>query len=63
MEPTQGALDLVEALLTGLVPLAAPTIYQKLGYGWGFSTFGFISLICIPCSLVVRSFAKRVRYL
>ncbi|KAI9876637.1 MAG: hypothetical protein M1823_007240, partial [Watsoniomyces obsoletus] len=42
----------LRATLGGIVPLFAPTMFEKLGYGWGMSVFGFLSLVLTPAPMV-----------
>ena len=45
----------------GLVPLFAPAVFGKLGYGWGISVFGFLSLAIAPAPLLFFYFGERIR--
>ena len=42
----------MRSVLGGLVPLFVPTMFAKLGYGWGLSIFGFVSVALMPAPLV-----------
>ncbi|CAK3806823.1 transporter mfs2 [Lecanosticta acicola] len=39
------------SVIGGIVPLFAPTLFHQLGYGWGISVFGFLSLAIAPAPL------------
>ncbi|ORY08188.1 membrane transporter [Clohesyomyces aquaticus] len=45
----------------GVVPLFAPVMFDKLGYGWGISVFAFVSLALAPAPLVFYYFGERIR--
>lgn len=42
------ANTVLRSLFASVIPLAGPTMYKQLGYGWGASTLGFIALACVP---------------
>jgi len=43
-------------------PIFAPSMYQALGYGWGNSVLGFLSLIIgIPAPLLLWKFGSKLR--
>ncbi|KAB8078591.1 major facilitator superfamily domain-containing protein [Aspergillus leporis] len=42
-----GALTVTRSLFGALLPLAGPPMYKKLGYGWGNSLLGFVTLFMI----------------
>lgn len=39
------------SVMGGVVPLFAPMMFEKLGYGWGISVFGFLALAIAPSPL------------
>ncbi|EMC97821.1 hypothetical protein BAUCODRAFT_66148 [Baudoinia panamericana UAMH 10762] len=45
----------------GVVPLFAPALFDKLGYGWGISVFGFLSVAIAPAPLVFYYYGQRIR--
>lgn len=45
----------------GVVPLIAPTLFEKLGYGWGGSVFGFLALAIAPAPLLFYRFGEKIR--
>ena len=49
------------SLVGGVVPLAAPGLFEKLGYGWGISVFAFIGLILAPAPVLFYTFGERIR--
>ena len=49
------------SLLGGVVPLLAPALFQKLGYGWGISVFAFIGVAIAPSPLIFQYFGARIR--
>lgn len=49
------------SLLGGVVPLFAPAMFDRLGYGWGISVFGFLSVIIAPAPVVFYYYGGRVR--
>jgi MFS family permease len=51
----------LRAILGGIVPLFAPTMFEKLGYGWGMSVFGFLSLVLMPAPMVFWFYGGRLR--
>lgn len=52
---------LFRSIVGGVVPLVAPSLFHKLGYGWGISVFGFISLLLAPAPLVFYKYGERIR--
>ena len=49
------------SLLGGFVPLIAPLMFEKLGYGWGISIFAFLSLAIAPAPILFYYFGQRLR--
>ncbi|KAJ4345354.1 uncharacterized protein N0V89_011484 [Didymosphaeria variabile] len=49
------------SLVGGIVPLIAPGLFEKLGYGWGISVFGFVSLALAPAPVLFYVFGERIR--
>lgn len=52
---------LFRSLFGGIVPLAAPSLFDELGYGWGISVFGFVSLLLAPAPLVFYRYGRTIR--
>jgi hypothetical protein len=49
------------SLVGGVIPLGAPLLFEKLGYGWGISVFAFISLLLAPVPILFFIFGERIR--
>jgi multidrug resistance protein len=49
------------SLVGGVIPLAAPALFAKLGYGWGISVFAFTSLLLAPAPIVFYLYGERIR--
>lgn len=49
------------SLFGGLVPLFAPLLFEKLGYGWGISVFAFLATAIAPAPVVFFYFGQRIR--
>lgn len=49
------------SLVGGVIPLGAPALFQKLGYGWGISVFAFVSLPLAPAPILFYIFGERIR--
>lgn len=49
------------SLVGGVVPLMAPGLFDKLGYGWGISVFGFISLALAPAPILFYVYGEGIR--
>jgi len=45
----------------GVVPLLAPAMFEKLGYGWGISVFGFLALAIGPAPLIFYYYGPKIR--
>lgn len=43
------------------IPLAAPALYNRLGFGWGNTLLGFIGVVFVPFSLLLVCFGERIR--
>lgn len=52
---------LFRSLVGGVIPLFAPGLFKSLGYGWGFSLFGFISVALAPAPLIFYLYGEKVR--
>ncbi|USW50538.1 Putative major facilitator superfamily, MFS transporter superfamily [Septoria linicola] len=42
----------LRSMVGGVVPLFASSLFDKLGYGWGMSVFGFIAAALMPAPLL-----------
>ena len=49
------------SLMGGVIPLFAPALFEKLGYGWGISTFAIVSVVLAPAPILFYIFGKRLR--
>jgi len=49
------------SLIGGVVPLFAPTLFDKLGYGWGWSVFAFLTVALAPSPLLFMRFGEQLR--
>ncbi|GJN75989.1 hypothetical protein PLICBS_010100 [Purpureocillium lilacinum] len=43
------------------LPLAAPSMYKTLGYGWGNTLLGFLALAFIPAPILFYRYGERLR--
>jgi hypothetical protein len=49
------------SVVGGIVPLAAPGLFEKLGYGWGISVFAIIGVVLAPAPILFYVFGERIR--
>jgi hypothetical protein len=49
------------SVMGGIVPLFAPMMFEKLGYGWGISVFGFLALAIAPSPLLFWWYGPTLR--
>ncbi|RMY54560.1 hypothetical protein D0864_13930 [Hortaea werneckii] len=49
------------SLVGGVVPLFAPALFEKLGYGWGISLFGFLAVAIAPAPIFFFLYGQQVR--
>jgi hypothetical protein len=49
------------SVVAAVLPLAGPTMYAKLGYGWGNSLLGFVALACVPIPFYFIKYGERMR--
>lgn len=49
------------SLIGGVVPLFAPALFDKLGYGWGISVFAFLSVAIAPAPLIFFYYGAAIR--
>jgi multidrug resistance protein len=49
------------SVVGGIIPLGAPSLFEKLGYGWGISVFAFVSLLLAPAPILFFTFGERIR--
>lgn len=55
------ALVILRSLFGAFLPLAGPSMYAKLGLGWGNSALGFIAIGLIPAPLLIFKFGGKIR--
>ena len=55
------AITVTRSLFGAILPLAGPPMYRALGYGWGNSLLGFITLAMIPMPVVFWRFGASLR--
>lgn len=55
------ATIVVRCIVGALLPLAGPSLYASLGYGWGNSLLGFIALLFVPVPMMLMHFGERLR--
>jgi hypothetical protein len=51
----------LRSLMGGIVPLFVPTMFDKLGYGWGLSVFGFLSVMLMPAPILFYFYGAKLR--
>lgn len=51
----------LRSMVGGVVPLFVGPMFDRLGYGWGMSVFGIVSLILMPAPLLFFSYGKMLR--
>jgi multidrug resistance protein len=49
------------AVVGGIVPIFAPMLFEKLGYGWGISIFGFVAVAIAPSPLIFYYYGGWIR--
>ncbi|KAI5367588.1 putative major facilitator superfamily, MFS transporter superfamily [Septoria linicola] len=49
------------AVVGGIVPVFAPSLFRQLGYGWGISVFGFLALAIAPAPLIFFYYGAKIR--
>jgi MFS family permease len=55
------AITVFRSFAGALLPLAGPPMYAALGYGWGNSLLGFLTLVMIPVPVGFYLFGWRLR--
>lgn len=51
----------LRSLVGGVVPLFVSGMFDQLGYGWGMSVFGILSVVLMPAPAVFYWVGRRVR--
>ncbi|ETN45658.1 uncharacterized protein HMPREF1541_09490 [Cyphellophora europaea CBS 101466] len=49
------------SVMGGIVPLFAPMMFEKLGYGWGISVFGLLTVLIAPSPLLFWRYGPALR--
>jgi len=55
------ALTVLRCLFAAFLPLAAPSMYEQLGLGWGNSLLGFVALALIPAPALIYKYGGMIR--
>ncbi|KAL2811431.1 major facilitator superfamily domain-containing protein [Aspergillus granulosus] len=55
------AITVFRSFIGALLPLAGPSMYEALGYGWGNSLLGFLALAMVPVPIGFYLFGRRLR--
>ena len=55
------ANTVLRSVVAAILPLAGPPLYRKLGYGWGNSLLGFLSLLMIPIPFLFLRYGEHIR--
>jgi len=55
------ANTVLRSVVAAILPLAGTSLYRTLGYGWGNSLLGFISLIMIPIPFLFFRYGEYLR--
>ncbi|KAF2200331.1 MFS general substrate transporter [Delitschia confertaspora ATCC 74209] len=55
------ALTALRCLFGAVLPLAAPSMYEELGLGWGNSLLGFIAIAMIPFPALIYRYGGYIR--
>jgi len=51
------------SIVGGIMPLGAPDLFEKVGYGWGVSVFAFLSVVLSPAPLLFFRYGQYLREL
>ena len=49
------------SIVGGILPLGAPALFEKVGYGWGVSVFAFLSVALSPAPLLFLRYGESLR--
>lgn len=49
------------SIIGGVVPLLARPLFEKLGYGWGWTVFGILTLVLSPSPLLFMRYGEMLR--
>lgn len=51
----------LRSVVGGVIPLFAADLFANLGYGWGMSVFGFMSVALMPAPLLFSRYGRTLR--
>ena len=51
----------LRSVVGGVVPLFVPQLFETVGYGWGMSVFGFVSVALMPAPLLFYRYGASLR--
>ena len=49
------------SIVGGVIPIFAPAVFESIGYGWGVSIFGFLSVAIAPAPILFFYYGERIR--
>ena len=55
------AMTSMRSIFGAFLPLAGPSLFKSLGYGWGNSLLGFIAVALIPAPALIYKFGGKIR--
>jgi hypothetical protein len=56
-----GANILLRYISGTFLPLAGPSMYRTLNYGWGNTLLGFLALAFVPAPVLFYKYGERLR--
>ena len=56
-----GASNLIRYLSSTFLPLAGPSLYCALGYGWGNTLLGLLALMFVPAPVLFYKYGGSLR--
>jgi hypothetical protein len=56
-----GANNLLRYLSSTFLPLAGPSMYRTLNYGWGNTLLGLLALGFVPAPVLFYKYGERLR--
>lgn len=51
----------LRSLMGGIIPLFVPRMFEDIGYGWGMSVFGILSVLLMPAPLLFYYYGEMLR--
>lgn len=55
------ANTVLRSVIAAVLPLAGPTMYRKLGLGWGNSLLAFVAVAMIPVPMIFKRYGRQIR--